>query len=118
MVIPSLMKLEHEILAFFRFYLNPESSDKVRQGTIRTIISDIPCVFAFSTSLECIVIGAYCTFPEFENSSHGIIQRLEDRHLLEGAPYIQTFLMPDMVMVRDHDYVPMVKEMLGLDIPD
>jgi hypothetical protein len=118
LVIPSLEKLGHEILVYFRFHLNPRLGDKARAGAVQNIIHEVPHLFAFSTSLECVAICAYCTFPEFEKSSHRIIRRLEERNLLEGAPDIQTYLLPDTVIVRNHDYVPLVKDMLELDIED
>lgn len=118
LVVPNLEKLGHEILAYFRFHLDPKSGEKARQSAVQLIIHEIPSVFAFSTALECVVLGAYCTFPDFEKSSHKIIRRLEEQELLEGAPDIQTFLMSDTVVVRNHDYVPLVKDLLGLDIAE
>jgi len=116
LVIPNLEKLGHEILVYFRFHLNPRLGEKARAGAVQTIVNGVPNLFSFSTSLECVAIGAFCTFPEFEKSSHRMIRRLEERKLLEGAPDLQTYLLPDTVIVRNHDYVPLVKNLLELDI--
>ena len=118
LIIPSLDKLGYDILAYFRFHLSPRDSDRGREAAVNTILKAVPHIFAMSAGFECAAVGAYCTFPEFEKTTTALIRRLEDAGHLEGAPEVQTFLLPDTVMVKNHDYVPVVKSMLELNIED
>jgi hypothetical protein len=117
-VFPRLEKLGFDILAFFHFRLDHRKPPTARSGAVKQILEGIPNIFAMSIGPECIVLGAYRGFPEFELGSTKLIRRLDGAGLLEGAPAVQTFLAGDTVVVKDHDYVPFVKGMLGLKIAD
>jgi hypothetical protein len=117
-IVPGLDKLGYDIVAFFRFHLNPCNTLKERGATVYALLQGVPNIFAFSAGLECVLVGAYCTFPEFEHSSIQLTKRLEDAGRLEAAPEIQTFLLSDTVVVKNHDYLPVVKSMLDLKLDD
>lgn len=117
-VLPSLEKLGFDILALFHFRLNPRGPPGAQEGAIDQILMGIPNIFAMAAGPECIVLGAYCRFPEFEKGSMRLIRDLDAAGLLDGAPGVQTFLVADTLFLKDHDYVPFVKGMLGLGIED
>jgi DNA-binding MarR family transcriptional regulator len=117
-VLPSLGRLGFDILAFFHFRLDARKPQKAREGAVKQILDGIPNIFALSAGPECIVLGAYCRFIDFEKGSLRLIRGLDAAGLLDGSPVVQTFLVGDTVTVKDHDYVPFVKGMLGLKIAD
>ena len=117
-VIPNLEKLGFEILAFFHFRLDARKPPGAQEGAEKQILEGIPNIFAMSAGPECLVLGAYCRFPEFEKGSMRLVRSLDGAGLLDGDPVIQTFLVGNTLVVKDHDYVPFVKGMLGLKIAD
>ena len=117
-VIPDCGKLGVELLALFHCRLDIRRPPEEQEGAREQVLGAVPHIFAMSAGPEVVALGAYERLADIEKGTMGTLRRLGDLGLLEGAPAVRTFLLEDSTFMRNLDFVPFVKSILGLSIAD
>ncbi len=113
--IPNLKKLGFEILAVSHYRHNPKTSLEKRSENIKKVLSDFPNILMITGNLESIMINVCRDFTQFQELKNKAHAHYKEHDLLIEKPEIMVFSIPNLKMMVEHTYAPLVKKILNLD---
>ncbi len=112
--IPNLKKLGFDILAVSHFRHNPKIPLDRRGKGIKQVLSEFPQIFMISGNLESMMINVCQDFSEFQNLKSQTKTLYKKQEYLLENPEIIMFSIPNIKMVVEHNYAPLVQKVLNL----
>lgn len=108
--IPDLKKLGLEILALHIIRFNPQNppSDIVRS----TLTTDHD-ILVILRKFEGLRISAYANYDECEKDRMAMFRYLRGQNYVVDVPFVRTFSLNSVVIIKDFDFAPIVKKILN-----
>jgi len=110
LILPNLKKLGIEILTFthIRFNLNkaPSTQDF-------SILNTPSTIFFASRKFEAVLLSAYQTFQDYKEDEMNKIRYLKEHNLFSQPPFISTYMLDRMEVIKDFDFSPLVRKILS-----
>ncbi len=112
--VPNLKKLGYEILMLSYQHFNPLTPLEKRQKGIQMVMNEFPVILNISGNLESVVIGVSKDFRELQELKNKAISFYKKEQFLLGEPKIEVFSIPNLKIITDHNYGPIVKKVLDI----
>ncbi len=114
--VPNFKKLGFGLMVFTHIKLRPKSISQSYK--LRQLYSPyeflVPDVFSILSETDFISVGVYQNITEFEEIRNRITRRLRDELSSLREPTHIIFSIPDMNVIRQHSYLPIISRFLGL----
>ena len=111
LTLPNLQKLGLDILTFYHISFNPSKAPSTIE---RTALDSPYTVFFASRKFESVLLSAYPTYQEYKADEMNKIRYLKENDLLSLPPFISTYRFEHMALIKEFDFAPLVKKVLGL----
>ena len=108
--IPNLKKLGFEILVFYHIKFNPNKAPNEKDISY---LDSPSTIFLACRKFETLIISAYPTYQEYKQDEMDKIRFLKENGLISHAPFIGTYAFEHMVVIKDFDFAPITKKILG-----
>jgi hypothetical protein len=110
LILPNLKTLGVEILTFYhiRFNLNkaPSTHDLLFLNSPSTI-------FFASRKFEAILLSVYQTYQDYKEDEMNKIRFLKENNLFSHPPFISTYMVERMEVIKEFDFTPLVNKIIG-----
>lgn len=111
--IPNLEKLGFRVLAFHHINFNPSKplDDELLESGI---LNNPSSIFLAARGFECVLLSVYKDYEAYRED-HGIqLQYLKENNYLADMPVGGKYMIPNMVVMKDMVFGPIVKKTLML----
>ena len=112
LILPNLKKLGIEILTFFHFSFNLNKAPSTQDLSVFNTPSTI---FFASRKFEAVLLSAYQTYQDYKADEMNKIRYLKEHNLFSHPPFISTYMFDRMEVIKDFDFSPLVRKILGND---
>ncbi|PKK86181.1 MAG: hypothetical protein CVT48_02260 [Thermoplasmata archaeon HGW-Thermoplasmata-1] len=109
LAIPNFLKLDLGILAFYPIKFAPTSPPTAEQ--LIALKTD-SMIFMTSRKFETVMIGFYPTYHEYKGEKTRLFQVLKEGGHIKEIPFVRTFSVESMVIIKDFSFAPIVKKIL------
>jgi DNA-binding Lrp family transcriptional regulator len=109
-VLPDLRRLGVEILAFYHIKFNPHKAPS--KADIDYLDSPFTILLA-NRKFEAVVLSAYPTYQDYKEDEMNKIRFLKENDLIFYPPFIGTYMFERMAVIKDFDFAPITKKILG-----
>jgi len=110
LILPNLKTLGIEILTFYHISFNlnkaPSSHDLLFLNSPSTI-------FFASRKFEAVLLSAYQTYQDYKEDEMNKIRFLKENNLFSHPPFISTYMLERMEVIKEFDFSPLVNKILG-----
>ena len=113
--IPDVLKMGAEIVSVSWFEFAPGASQATRKKAMDWSLRELPVVFQAAGSHGGMMMHLERNFEDLQRHRHGLARFFSDKGLLKGEPRIVNFSAGDTILVRDFNFAPAVKRVLGMD---
>jgi DNA-binding MarR family transcriptional regulator len=111
LTLPDLQKLGLDILTFYHISFNPSKAP----STMELVALDSPfTIFFASRKFETVLLSAYPTYQQYKADEMNKIRYLKENNLFSLPPVISTYRFEHMVLIKEFDFAPLVRKILGL----
>lgn len=112
LILPNLKKLGIEILTFSHISFNLNRAPNTQELSILNTPSTI---FFASRKFEAVLLSAYQTFQDYKEDEMNKIRYLKEHNLFSHPPFISTYMLERMEVIKDLDFSPLVHKILMND---
>jgi DNA-binding MarR family transcriptional regulator len=112
--IPNLKKLGFEIMAISHFKHNPKTPLDKRGKGIKQVLSEFPQVLLIAGNRESMIINICRDFTEFQDLKSKTLAHYKKQEFLLEDPEVIMFSIPNLTMIAEHNYAPIVHKVLNL----
>jgi len=112
--IPDLKTLGFEIMAISHFRHNPKIPLEKRGKGIKQVITEFPQVLMVSGNRESMMINICQDFTEFQDLKTKSLAYYKKQEFLLSEPEILMFSIPNLKMITEHNYGPLVQKVLKI----
>lgn len=112
--IPNLKKLGFQILIVSRQHFNPLTPLEKRKKGIQMIMNEMPVIMNIAGNLESVLLGVSKDFREFQALKNKAVSFYKKEQFLLGEPQIDIFSIPNLKVITEHAYGPIVKKVLDI----
>ena len=109
--VPNLKKLGLEILAVHLIKFNPQ---KPPDDASREFLVSNHDILAVSRRFEFLKISVYPDYNECEKDKMQAFRYLRQHNYIVDAPLVKTFGLSSSVVLKDFDFAPIVKKIMGI----
>lgn len=109
LILPDLKKLGIEILTFSHISFNLNNAPTTKELSILNTPSTI---FFASRKFEAVLLSAYKTFQEYKEDEMNKIRYLKEHNLFAHPPFMSTYMLDRMEVIKDFDFSPLVHKIL------
>ena len=113
-IIPNLEKLGFKMLVFDHAKLNLRMSKKHREETIKALLSIKPPIFFAIGGNDVVAITPYEDFETYRRSINHFSEVYKQDDIFIKDPKRLMFSLAEMEIIKEHDYLPIVKKLLGV----
>jgi DNA-binding MarR family transcriptional regulator len=112
LMLPNLKTLGIEILTFSHISFNPNKAPSIQELSFLNTPSTI---FFASRKFEAVLLSAYQTYQDYKEDEMNKIRYLKEHNLFSYPPFISTYMFERMEVIKDFDFLPLVRKILGND---
>jgi hypothetical protein len=112
--VPNLKLLGYEILILSHQHFNPLTPLEKRKNGIKMILENMPIIFDIAGNLESVIMGVCKDFREYQEFKNQAISFYKKSDFLLGEPAIRIFSIPNLNIISNHFYGPIVKKVLDI----
>jgi DNA-binding MarR family transcriptional regulator len=112
LTLPNLKALGVDILTFYHISFNPH---KAPSSTELSCLDSPSTVFFASRKFEAVLLSAYPTYQEYKEDEMKKIRFLKENNLLSHPPFISPYMFERMVVIKDFNFVPLVRKIFKGD---
>ncbi len=109
-IFPDLRRLGVEILAFYHIKFNPHKAPS--KADIDYLDSPFT-ILLVNRKFEAVVLSAYPTYQDYKEDEMNKIRFLKENNLIFYPPFIGTYMFERMAVIKDFDFAPITKKILG-----
>lgn len=108
--VPDLKKLNIGILALHIICFNPQNPP---DETVRMTLVTHNDILAVFRKFEGLRISIYSNYDEYEKDRMHMFRYLREHNYVVDVPLVRAFSLNSVVIIKDFDFSPIVKKMLG-----
>jgi DNA-binding MarR family transcriptional regulator len=112
--IPNLRKLGFGIMAVSHFRHNPKIPLEKRGKGIKQLLAEYPQILMVSGNLDSMMINVCRDFAEFQELKSKTLAYFKKQEFILQEPRILVFSIPNITMISEHNYAPLVQKVLNL----
>jgi DNA-binding MarR family transcriptional regulator len=109
LIIPNLKAIDIEILTFYHIRFNP---NKAPSPNDLSRLNSPSTIFFASRKFEAVLLSAYQTYQKYKEDQMNKIRFLKEHNLFSHPPFINTYILDRMQVIKDFDLPPLVKKTL------
>jgi DNA-binding MarR family transcriptional regulator len=113
--IPDMQRTGLEILAVSRYETMPGASSTARRKGVERALRDMPAFFHVAGQREGIMMGLAGNFTDLQRRRRGASRAYQERGLFRDEPSLTLISVPDLVVVKDFSFGPLVKRVLQIE---
>jgi hypothetical protein len=112
--VPNLKLLGYEILVLSHQNFNPMTPIEKRKKGIKMILEEMPIIFNIAGNMESFLMAVCKDFREFQEFKNQAISFYKQSDFLLGEPNIRIFSIPNLNIITNNCYGPIVKKVLDI----
>ena len=113
-VIPNFQKLGFQIMTISTHNHNPTTPIEKREEGIKMIMKEVPHMLLVSGNLESVMICLCQNFQQFQDLKNKAYTFYKKHDFLLGEPKIRMFSVPNLHIITNQVYGPIVKKVLEI----
>lgn len=111
--IPNLLKLGFKVLAISHLMFNPKKPFDQKLLSMG-ILQNPATIMLAARKFECITLSVYMEYEDYREEHTRDLQYLKENDYLLDMPNTAKYMIPNMVVMKDMVFGPIVKKTLGL----
>jgi DNA-binding MarR family transcriptional regulator len=115
MRIPDFQKMGAEIIAMSYFDFSPSISFNARKKGIEWSIRELPAFFQVAGSREGMIVSLETKFEDLQKQLYEAARFYMDKGFFKEELKITMFSVKDLNIVKDFNFAPLVKKVLGIE---
>lgn len=112
LILPNLKTIGVEILTFYHIQFNPSKSPTPQD---LAYLDSPSTIFFASRKFEAVLLSAYQTYQHYKEDQMNKITFLKENNLFSHPPFISTYILERMEIIKDFDFPPLVNRILRGD---
>ena len=109
--IPNLRKLGFEIISFYHIKFDPKNPPSEKH--IKALDTE-DTFFLASRKFECLILSVYKNYNDYKIDKMKKIEFLRRENLVCKPPLIRKYIIDRMYVIKDLEFAPIVKKILGI----
>jgi len=111
--IPNLEKLGFKVMTFTHIHFNPSKplDDELMESGV---LNNPSSIFLAARSFECVLLSVYKDYEAYREDHVMRLQHLKENNYLADMPAAGKYMIPNMVVMKDMVFGPIVKKTLML----
>lgn len=109
LILPNLKTIGVEILTFYHIRFNPSKSPSPHD---LAALDSPSTIFYASRKFEAVLLSAYQTYQHYKEDQMNKIRFLKENNLFSHPPFISTYILERMEIIKDFDLPPLVNRIL------
>jgi DNA-binding MarR family transcriptional regulator len=109
-ILPNLKKLGIEILTIYHISFNLNKAPSTHD---LTFLNSPSTIFFASRKFEAVLLSAYQTYQDYKEDEMNKIRFLKENNLFSHPPFIGTYMVERMEVIKEFDFPPLVNKILG-----
>ena len=110
LILPNLKKLGIEILTIYHISFN---LNKAPSAHDLSFLNSPSTIFFASRKFEAVLLSAYQTYQDYKEDEMKKIRFLKENNLFSHPPFISTYMLERMEVIKEFDFPPLVNKILG-----
>ena len=111
LILPNLKSIGVEILSLYHISFNPNRAPSAHD---LSILDSPSTVFFASRKFEAVLLSAYQTYQDYKEDEMNKIRYLKENNLFSHPPFISTYMIERMEVIKEFDFPPLVRKILGV----
>lgn len=116
-VVPNLEKLGLKLMVFTYRKFNARTTMAEREEAAELVRTQLAPHFYISKNLDGVLISAHRSFEEYNRAMDEVMRWYLKHDYISEEPITYHISIPNMKMIKEFDFLPMTKKILGFD-PD
>ncbi len=109
LILPNLKTIGVEILTFYHIRFNPSKTPSPQD---LACLDSPSTIFFASRKFEAVLLSAYQTYQHYKEDQMNKITFLKENNLFSHPPFISTYILDRMEIIKDFDLPPLVNRIL------
>lgn len=109
LILPNLKTIGVEILTLYHIRFNPGKSPSPHD---LAALDSPSTIFFASRKFEAVLLSAYQTYQHYKEDQMNKIRFLKENNLFSNPPFISTYILERMEIIKDFDFPPLVTRIL------
>jgi len=110
LILPNLKTLGIEILTIYHISFNPNKAPNMHD---LSLLNSPSTIFFASKKFEAVLLSAYPTYQDYKEDEMNKIRFLKENNLFSHPPFISTYMLERMEVIKEFDFPPLVNKILG-----
>ena len=108
-ILPNLKKLGIEILTIYHISFNLNKAPSTHD---LSFLNSPSTIFSASRKFEAALLSAYRTYQDYKEDEMNKIRFLKENNLFSHPPFISTYMLERMEVIKEFDFPPLVNKIL------
>jgi len=113
--VPEFSKLGVEILAFAYYDFAPAATLSARKKGIEWVVKELPSFFHIAGNQEGMLAGVAKNFQDLQRHLYLTSKLYLEKGFFRNEPRVLMLSVKDLAVLKDFNFAPLVKKILGVD---
>jgi hypothetical protein len=113
--IPDFLRMGDEVLSVSRYEFSPGVPPSMRRKAMELSLRELPAFFQLENAREGLIILLENRFEDLRRHTVEAARFHVNKGLLKQGPWTTSFAVKDVFIVKDFNFAPAVKRILGVD---